>query len=112
MKKILTLLLLSSGIIGCSNIQLEAVSTSSDETQRTAEGTTRKKANHELAEAPVAHRAARKGQLATARARIGRAAAAAGVALGGGGSCGKGTPGGGNGGAPGGGGSGAPGGGG
>jgi len=34
MKKILILLLLSSGIIGCSNIQLEAVSTSAEETQR------------------------------------------------------------------------------
>lgn len=34
MKKILTLILLSFGLIGCSNIQLEAVSTSAEETQR------------------------------------------------------------------------------
>ena len=37
MKKILAVLLLSSGIIGCSNIQLEAVSTSAEETQRILE---------------------------------------------------------------------------
>ena len=34
MKKITTLLILSSILIGCSNIQLEAVSTSAEETQR------------------------------------------------------------------------------
>ena len=34
MKKILSLLLLSFSLIGCSNIQLEAVSTSAEETQR------------------------------------------------------------------------------
>ena len=34
MKKILTLLIISFGLIGCSNIQLEAVSTSAEETQR------------------------------------------------------------------------------
>lgn len=34
MKKILFLLVISFGLIGCSNIQLEAVSTSAEETQR------------------------------------------------------------------------------